>query len=98
MKLYYPRKDGTTEYSDSFQYTQSTGKEYPLLKEAIPPYEASFIWSLYFEKLRVSSFSYAEIEAYQKVSNVTLTNWEIDLLFIIHSSVEAFISDKMKEK
>lgn len=97
MRLYYPRKNGTTEYDDYCQLEASTGKRHPLFDEAEPPEEAIFLWHLYFGSLRESGVSYSELVSYQQTTGIKLNRWEIDLIFLLHSTVEGFINNKQKE-
>lgn len=64
----------------------------------IPPKEASFVWNLYFTKLRGTGLTLTEIKAYQDLYGQKLALWEIDALFLIHSTIEGVMQKKAKEE
>jgi len=99
VQLDYPRKEVPGTWRDDYiAYEASKGVRHPLLDEAEPPTEAFFVWDLYWTRLRVTGFSLQELKAYQDISGEELTPWELDLLYIIHSTVEAEIEKKRNVK
>jgi len=97
MRLYYPRKNGTTEYDDYCQLEASTGTRHALFDEAEPPVKAIFLWNLYFGSMRDSGVTYSELVSYQTLTGKKLENWEIEMIFILHRTVEGFINRKQNE-
>lgn len=92
--LYIPDKNGVVQFNELTQIEASHGIRDPRLDEGTPPEEASFAFSLYWEKLRGTSVTFTEIKAWQDVTGFTLETWEVDLLFIIHTTVERFLYDR----
>jgi hypothetical protein len=94
VKLNRPYKKGSGCLRIDLEYMEdSKGVRDPQLDAAIPPKESFFVWSLYWDKFRTSGLSFSEISAYEQVSGIRLENWEVDLLFIIHNTVEAALAE-----
>jgi len=92
--LYIPDKNGKTQFTELTNIEASHGIRDPRLDEGTPPEEASFVFQLYWEKLRGTGMTFVEIKAWQDLTGFKLETWEIDLLFVIHNAVERFIYER----
>ncbi len=98
VELHYVDKDGNSDYQGLRHMEEVYGVRDSKLDEAIPPDEANFVWSLFFNKMKKSGVSFQEIDAYQRISGVILETWEVDLLYIINAAYDSTIAEKMKVK
>lgn len=64
----------------------------------IPPDEAIFIWNLYWSKFRATGVTFSEIKNYNELYGYELTNWEIEMLFTLHNTVEGTIGEILEKR
>lgn len=92
--LHIPDKNGTVKYNELQQIEASAGIHDPLLDEATPPQEAFFVFDLYWRTFRSVGVSYSEILAWKEITGQSIETWEVDLLFMIHNTVEHTIYER----
>ncbi len=88
-EIHIPNKQGVVKY-EHLKMIASKGKHVPLFDQAEPPEEASFVFRLYWEKFMGTGLTYTELKAYEDVEGIKLYSWEVDLLFMIHNTVEGY--------
>jgi len=62
------------------------------------PDEAEYIWAWYWEMNRAESLSFAEIEAWTRLTGIALSPWEVRTIKSMDKAVQAEIGEITRQK
>jgi len=94
--LFIPDKNGVVLYNELIHIEKQHKVRDKRLDNTDPPEEAKYIFDLYWSKFRGTEITFQEIKAFEEVMGIKLESWEIDLLFVIHKTVESHIAEMLK--